>query len=370
MIMNETPADDTNPTSPRPDITNPADEIKTPKGNKTPLIIAIVAILIIITACIISLAILNRPKAEELKGEPTEPLQTKNSPLDNAEFKDKNRLKKDSYTIADINEGFSFATISFTGSSNIRLNDIKSEESQTPEYEFAVYTNDGNKDYLVNITLISSRDTHQTIETVNETCEKQTSCNSDYIDGAKTLLTTIRSSYGNDYYFYSATKSGQLISYHTNNYEEKSLDESAARKLLVKTAMSISDDNGSPYLVDMAMLLNYPDNRYVKSYHDIARISDDTVLVRPTSSEEPVNILAFQSPIEHVKLKEVSSNPRIDSFTYYSTPHDPIASTVMDYTFFRFYDNGPSVDITIYLSDGKNITELDEVQKYLDLLGK
>ena len=370
MIMSETPANDINSTSPRPDIINPADEIKTPKGNKTPLIIAIVAILIIITACIVYLAILNQPKAEELKGEPTEPLQTKNSPLDNAEFKDKNRLKKDSYTIADINEGFSFATISFTRSSNTRLNDIKSEESQTPEYEFAVYTNDGNKDYLVNITLVSSRDTRQTIETVNETCKKQTSCNSDYIDGAKTLLTTIRSSYGNDYYFYSATKSGQLISYHTNNYEEKSLDESAARKLLAKTAMSISDDNGSPYLVDMAMLLNYPDNRYVKSYHDIARISDDTVLVRPTNSEEPVNILAFQSPIEHVKLKEVSSNPRIDSFTYYSTPHDPIASTVMDYTFFRFYDNGSSVDITIYLSDGKNITELDEVQKYLDLLSK
>ncbi len=370
MIMSETPANDINPASPRPDIINPADEIKTPKGNKTPLIIAIVAILIIITACIAYLAILNRPKAEELKGEPTEPLQTKNSPLDNAEFKDKNRLKKDSYTIADINEGFSFATISFTRSSNTRLNHIKSEESQTPEYEFAVYTNDDNKDYLVNITLVSSRDTRQTIETVNETCEKQTSCDSDYIDGAKTLLTTIRSSYGNDYYFYSATKSGQLISYHTNNYEEKSLDESTARKLLAKTAMSISDDNGSPYLVDMAMLLNYPDNRYVKSYHDIARISDDTVLVRPTSSEEPVNILAFQSPIKHVKLKEVSSNPRIDSFTYYSTPHDPIASTVMDYTFFRFYDNGSSVDITIYLSDGKNITELDEVQKYLDLLSK
>ena len=369
--MNETPANDINPASPRPDITNPADEIKTPKGNKTPLIIAIIAILVIITACIVSLAILNRPKAEELKGEPTGPLQAKNSPLDNAEFKDKNRLKKDSYTIADINEGFSFATISFTGSSNIRLNDIKSEESQTPAYTFSVYTNDNSKDYLVDITVISSSDTNRTIETVNAACEEQANCDSDYIDGAKTLLTTIRSSYGNDYYFYSATKSGQLISYHTNNYEEKSLDESAARKLLVKTAMAISDDNGSPYLVDMAMLLNYPDNRYIKTYHDIVRISDNAVLVRPTGPEESVNILAFQSPIEHVKLKEVSSNPRIDSFTYHSSPHNPIASTVMDYVFFRFYSsNDSSIDITAYLSDGTNIAELDEMQKYLDLLGK
>ena len=215
----------------------------TPKS-KAPLIITISLIaIVVIAAVIVALVLINSPKNSNQ--------ETANNASNAASFDDSfkyidgSRLKQTEYTFEDINKGFSYASISFTGTKGIT---IKHVPKQNPynyfggNFSFRVNFDHNGKKIPVLIESANAKDANKTIETINQDCENDKNCHSDYLSGAKTLLITKSSVWT----FYSSTKSGQLISYTINPFVSEDIDirdDSTARNILAKVAMTISDDN-------------------------------------------------------------------------------------------------------------------------------
>ncbi|MCR4753068.1 MAG: hypothetical protein K5837_01445 [Candidatus Saccharibacteria bacterium] len=239
-------------------------DTNTPKS-KAPLIIAISLIAIVVIATVVAtLVIINSPKNPDLEA-------TNNTP-DTASFDDSfkyidgSRLKQTEYTFEDINKGFSYASISFTGTKDITIKHVPKQNPYNyfgDNFSFRVNFDHNGEKIPVLIESTNAKDANKTIETINQDCENDENCHSDYLSGAKTLLITKSSVWT----FYSSTKSGQLISYTINPFVSEDIDirdDSAARNILAKVAMTISDDNGSPYIEDMATRLRYPNGKYIK----------------------------------------------------------------------------------------------------------
>ncbi len=91
--------------------------------SKAPLIIVISLIAIaVITTVVVALILINSPKNPDQEA-------TNNTP-DTASFDDSfkyidgSRLKQTEYTFEDINKGFSYASISFTGTKDITIKHV------------------------------------------------------------------------------------------------------------------------------------------------------------------------------------------------------------------------------------------------------
>ena len=161
----------------------------TPKS-KAPLIITISLIaIVVIAAVIVALVLINSPKNSDQEA-------TNNAP-DTASFDDSFKyidgslLKQTKYTFEDINKGFSYASISFTGTKDITIKHVPKQNPYNyfgDNFSFRVNFNHNGKKIPVLIESANAKDANKTIETINQDCENDKNCHSDYLSGAKTLL--------------------------------------------------------------------------------------------------------------------------------------------------------------------------------------
>ncbi len=342
--------------------------INTPK-KKTPIVIAIVLIaLTIITAIIVALIFINRPNEPTEEPISDDPIIV--APDDTLKYKDESRLKQASYTIDDINKGFSYASISFTGTKDITIRQVINQNRYSLGGEFGLYVyfnHNGNK-IPVHIEFVNSQGAHETVESINQACKEDQSCSSDYLEGAKTLLVAKDI----EWVFYSSTKSGQFFSYSIG-YGPKGIDKhdnETARSILAKVAMTISDDNGSPYIEDMATRLKYPGGKHVKDYALIDEVGEDYVRLNyhGDATRKDVHISIIQTPINGVSTTSVSANPKVESFKY--EDDDFRYSSAENQTYFRIYDGDNSLDVCAYTTNdgGDAINNYDDLRKYLDAI--
>ena len=341
----------------------------TPKS-KAPLIITISLIaIVVIAAVIVALILINSPKNPDQ--ETTNNTSNAASFDDSFKYIDGSRLKQTKYTLEDINKGFSYASISFTGTKDITIKHIPKQNPYNyfgGNFSFRVNFDHNGKKIPVLIESANAKDANKTIETINQDCENDKNCHSDYLSGAKTLLITKSSVWT----FYSSTKSGQLISYTINPFVSEDIDirdDSTARNILAKVAMTISDDNGSPYIEDMATRLKYPNGKYVKDYSHINEIGENYVKLhsRTNTDGEAVYITVIQTPITGVSAKSISTNPKIESFQHENYDY----CYTQNQTYFRVYDDKNAIDICAYNTDGENsnaISDYSKIQKYLDAI--
>jgi hypothetical protein len=341
----------------------------TPKS-KAPLIITISLIaMVIVTAVIVALIIINSPKGSNQETANNTPGVVNFD--DSFKYIDGTRLKQTNYTFEDINKGFSYASISFTGTKDIT---VKHVPKQNPynyfggNFSFRVNFDHNGKKIPILIESANAKDANKTIETINQDCENDKNCHSDYLSGAKTLLITKSSVWT----FYSSTKNGQLISYTINPFVSEDIDvrdDSTARSILAKVAMTISDDNGSPYIEDMATRLRYPNGKYIKDYSHINEVGENYVKLHyhTGADDETVYIAVVQTPIANVSAKSVSTNPKIESFKHENYDH----CYTQDQTYFRVYDGDSAIDICAYSMNGDSsnvISDYNKIQRYLDAI--
>ena len=297
----------------------------------------------------------NEPKEENPAPAATEPEQKE----DTTEYFAKELLKKAEYIIEDINlDGFTYGNLTYTGNKDVKLHQVVAETLVDPDTIIVNVSNDKST-ITVNIAPTSN---NQTVKSTSAECESNASCDSDYIDGAKTLLTATSNASGTDYAFYSYTKANSLISYKTRISNKDSIDESTVRSLLIKAAMTISDKSDKPYVFDMAARLKFPNGKRVKSYKDINQIIDNAVVIM--YDDQSIGSVAYiyieQEPIADVTTTEVSKKPKIEKFTYNNRPY------------FRFYDGDSSLDVRVYIDNdrGLHVDDLENIQKYIDAIGK
>ena len=282
-INNPAPQQPAEPTSPTQTVASLANTANKPKKSKAPIIIAIIAFLVIVAIAVVALILTSKPKtdtqkpAEEQTSE--EGQEEPEQEAANIEFYNKDAMKRNSYTLSNIMEGFAINDYTYTSSPNISFHNAGEDLSDNENVFLILKVKQDNDSYHVAV----ATEAQKSLETINDECEKSKDCESDYISGATTIVTATKTkekSLGGKnsttFTLYSFTSSKKLLSYSYSllgsSYDTKT--ETAIRSALVKAALTISDKGDKPYLFDMAATLPLPLGRHVKSYKDIAAISE------------------------------------------------------------------------------------------------
>ena len=323
----------------------------------TIIIIAIVAAIAIIAVAII-LSSNNTGQPQQDNSE-TADVPTTEEPTIETEYAAKNRLTKQDYTAEDFNNGVTLdieGNYTFTASPSVKLKHIATNSNALLQ----VYaTHEDLKNIPVAIELAG-----KDIEELNKECTKTKGCESDYIDGAKTLFLSetniLNKKTYTKYTFYSKSDN-KLLKYQTvDSYTADSgIKETAMRNIMIKTAMTISGKSDKPYIYDLATFIKIPNNKRVKTYKYIHEVDHQFIKVSYKDSGNTNNIYVFLKRIEGVAITDVSQEPRIGSFTFYNNPG------------FRFYINDEqSIDImaSISTSNSKENFSKDykKVQELID----
>ncbi len=325
----------------------------------TIIIIAIVAAIAIIAVAIILSSSNNNTGQSQQDNSETAEVPTTEEPTVETEYAAKDRLTKQDYTAEDFNNGVTLdieGNYTFTASPSVKLKHIATNSSALLQ----VYaTHEDLKNIPVAIELAG-----KDIEELNKDCIKTKGCESDYIDGAKTLFLSetniLNKKTYTKYTFYSKSDN-KLLKYQTvDSYTaDSAIKETAMRNIMIKTAMTISGKSNKPYIYDLATFIKIPNNKRVKTYKYIHEVDHQFIKVSYKDSGNTNNIYIFLKRIEGVAITDVSQEPRIGSFTFYNNPG------------FRFYINDEqSIDImaSICTSNSKENFSKDykKVQELID----
>lgn len=349
----------TEPT-PQPSVADLASSAKPEPKSKKPLIITIVIVVLIVIIGVVLTIILNQPKEQKEENNNQESAKEETPAKEIiTEYKYEDRLAKSVYSIDTINSGFTYGKYAFAGTDEVKLRQAINETTHT-DGSFSLLATNQNTEYIVEVAPV----TEGTILTLSDACEQQENCDSDYIEGAKTLMTTTINSNSNTTYTFYSTIGNQLTSFSIIALKnDKSLNESLARSLLIKTAMTVSPSSKSdkPYIFDMAARIKLPFGKKVKSYEDIGEVTQDYFTIT-TSNESgaTASISVRYQPLDEAKTTEVSSDPKIDSYKDGK------------FTYFRFYDNETPYDITVTTSSNKFVYVKDAktAQEYINKIGE
>ncbi|MBO4854971.1 hypothetical protein J5500_01020 [Candidatus Saccharibacteria bacterium] len=356
---NPEPAPQPTGPTPQPSVANLASSAKPEPKSKKPLIITIVIVVLIVIIGVVLTIVLNQPQEKKEENDNQENAKEEKPAEIITEYKDESRLKKSIYTIDDINSGFIYGDFAFAGTDEVKVRQVVNELVNT-DGGFYLSVANANNEYGVHVKSVPSG---TTIRNLSDACDEQDNCDSDFIEGAKTLITTtVKSQYSTEYAFYS-TIGDQLVSFIINASKSDNLDESAARSLLIKTAMTVSPASKSdkPYIFDMVARIKLPFGKKVKSYKDINEVSqDDFVVFFSDESSATTYIHIRHQPVDGVTTTEVSSDPKIESYSLKKIPY------------FRFYDNETPYDITIFIDNakGERVKDAKKAQEYIDKIGK
>ena len=361
--------------SPTPEQPAPSNELTSPdqvpedkKNSKAPTIIAIIAIVIIVIIAAVVFVLTSKPQTTEPEASQPESAQEEEQKEEEkvdvaAEYKNEELLKQDTYTIADINHGFSYQNLVFTGNDDVRLHQILDEsiERDTP---FSLYVKTGT-DSEISVK-VSYTDNSKNIQAISEECNQDEKCDHDYITGAKTLLTAVTKTSSVEYTFYTSTKGGKLLAYNSDIKNSLKLTETNLRSLFIKAAMTVSDidsSNTKPYIFDMAVRLTYPMGKHPKSYKDINQINDGAVVLYGSKEvkKDTSYITVEQELYEKAVLKEVNADPKVDRFERNGHPY------------FRFYNGDSASDVYIYIdgkSKGESVKTYELAKQFVDKIGQ
>ena len=357
------PNESINNTQPAPEPTSITPKPEKKKRNLFPIIITIVAIVVAIAVIAAAVIISNDNNPEQPKQNDSETSEnpTTEEPHVETIYAAKDRLAKKEYTADDLNNGITLdeeGKYTFSASPTVKF---KRVSTNTPNELLRVFvTHEDIKDIPIAIE-IANKD----IQSIDKECAKAKDCESDYIEGAKTLFTS-QSKVESDekthtvYSFYSKSDNN-LFKYSTiNSYTATdSIKEATMRNIMIKAAMTMSGESKKPYVYDVATFFKLPNKKRVKSYENITEVNYQYVKIEYTSDKTNNNIYIFHKRIEGVAITDASKEPRIGSFTYNNMPG-----------FRYYYDNGTTIDAIISTStpDSKEsfVKEIAKAQEIID----
>lgn len=347
--------------TPEPATPTPAPEKK--KKNLFPIIIAIVAIIAAIAIIVVAVIISNSSGSEQPKQDNLETSDnpTTEEPSVETIYAAKDRLSKKEYTPDDLNNGITLdieGKYTFTASPTVKFKHVALSAANTLLQVFVAH--DDIKDVPVSIE-VADKD----IENLDKECEKTKGCESDYIEGAKTLFLAHSKVEADKkthtvYTFYSKSDN-ILFKYKTmNSYTaESGIKEATMRNVMVKAAMTISGKSNKPYVYDIATFFTLPNEKHVKSYENITEVNHQFIKIEYTSNKTKNNIFVFHKRIEGVAITDAMQKPRIGGFTYNNMPG------------FRYYisdDKTLDVIISTSAANAKEsfVKEVVKVQEIID----
>ena len=266
---------------PAPTIAELSANAQKPKRSKKPIIITAIVIASIAIIIAIVFFFINQPKPnnqESTVAETHEETITENHEI-NIEYFNENALTRGSYTMSNVSEGFSINNYTFTGAPNISFNNASQilDEDDTNNTFLSLNVSQDDQTYRVDI----ATDKRQSLEEINQECEADKKCESDYIVGATTIVTAIKDHDATTFTLYSFISSKKLLSYAyrlpSGDYDTRT--ETAIRSALIKAALTISDKSNKPYLFDIATFFPLPLNRHVNSYKDIVNVSENSLTI-------------------------------------------------------------------------------------------
>ena len=347
--------------TPDPAPTTPEPEKK--KKSLFPIIIAVIAIVAAIAIIAVAVILSNNSNSEQPKQDNPETSEnpTTEEPKVETIYAAKDRLSKKEYTSDDLNNGITLdkeGKYTFTASPTVKFKRVATNAGNVLLHVFV--THEDIKDVPIAVE-VSDKD----IESLDKECAKTKGCESDYIEGAKTLFIS-QSKVEADkkthtvYSFYSKSDN-ILFKYDTvNSYTAADgVKEAIMRNIMVKAAMTMSGESNKPYVYDIATFFKIPNDKHVKSYENITAVDYRYIKIEYTSGKTKNDIFVYHKRIEGVAITDASNKPRIGGFMYNDMPG------------FRYYlGEDETIDVIITTSTSKSkasfVKEVSKLQEIID----